>query len=186
MKIQRNVQVWVALAVLTLALTLPRRALADPVGLSLAGVSGLPGTSVTVLGNIVNSSASAVYLNGEDFTLGSAAFLNGDPTEFFLNAPLSLDPGQSSGQIGLFTFGIAAGTAPGVYGGNSLDIIGGGPSDFSDILASAPFSVDVQGATAAPEPPAILLLLTGILMLFGGSVAAELRRRRRDGYGQRL
>lgn len=173
------------LAAVLIAICLPPRADAGTIQLSLTGVSGNPGTSVTVFGNIVNDGASAAYLNGENFTLGSAAFLNGDPTDFFLNAPLSLDPGQSSGQIGLFTFGIAAGTAPGVYSGNFLDIIGGGPSDFTDALASAPFSVDVQGATAAPEPPALLLLLAGLLVLFGRSVAAELHRRR-DTDGQRL
>ncbi len=178
-------RVLAALAVCAVAMILPGRAVGGPVGLSLSSVSGPVGGTLTVYGAIANGSSQTVYLNGEDYTLASAAFLGGDTTDFFLNAPLSLDPGQSSGQIGLFTFGIAAGTAPGVYSGNFLDIVGGGPSDFTDVLASAPFSVDVQGATAAPEPPALLLLLAGLLVLFGRSVAAELHRRK-DRDGQRL
>jgi hypothetical protein len=145
---------------------------ADGLTLSLSTVvSGSPGANITVDGTITNDGADTVYLNSEDFTLGSSSFLNGDVTDFFLNAPLSLNPGTGSGLIALFTFDTAAGTSRGTYSGNFLDIIGGAdPSDFTDVLASAEFPVSV---TATPEPGTPLLLFSGLLML---AVSSCLRR----------
>lgn len=143
---------------------------ADSVTLTLSAVSGGSGGTITIDGTITNGTSSTVYLNGEDFSFGSSAFLNGDITDFLLNAPLSLAADSNSGVIPLFTFEIASGTAVGVYTGNFLDIIGGtDPSDFTDVLASSPFSVNV---TATPEPTTFIFLVTGLLAL------VILRRRR--------
>ena len=143
----------------------PTEARADAV-LTLSPVSGLPGTTVTVDGIITNTGTTTVYLNSEDFTLNSSSFLNGDITDFLLNAPVSLLAGGAPpGLIALFTFDIAPGTSAGPYAGNFLDIIGGtDPSDFTDTLATAEFTVNVQ---STPEPGTFLLLTLGIFFLGG-------------------
>lgn len=138
---------------------------ADSATLTLSSVSGTPGSTVTVDGTITNTGSDTVYLNSESFTLAFPPFINGDITDFFMNAPISLGPGENSGLIAIFTFEIEPGTTPGTYSGNFLDIIGGASSsDFTDTLTSAGFSVDVLGGTA-PEPGAFLLLSTGLLGL---------------------
>lgn len=86
------------------------------VDLTLSGVSGAPGSEVTVYGTITNTGSDDVYLNSENFTLGSTYFSNGDVTDFFLNAPLSLGPDSNSGLIALFTFDVASGTPGGAMG----------------------------------------------------------------------
>jgi hypothetical protein len=138
---------------------LPRPAVADGVDLTLSTVLGPPGSTVTVDGTITNNGSVTVFLNSENFSLSSPSFINGDITEFFLNAPVYLEPGTTSGLIPLFTFEIAPGTPAGFYPGNFLDIIGGGPTDFTDVLASAEFSVGVT-----PEPGTVVLLGTGVLV----------------------
>ena len=138
--------------------------------LTLTSVSGAPGSEVTVYGTITNTGSDDVYLNSENFTLGSSSFSNGDVTDFFLNAPLSLAPDSDSGLIALFTFDVASGTPGGSYGGNYLDILGGGPTD-QNLLASAEYSVTVKN-TVAPEPGTIGLIVLG--------VAGVILRRRRS------
>lgn len=138
--------------------------------LTLSPISGSSGNVVTVDGTITNNTTDTVYLNGEDFTFGSMVFAKGDTIDFFLNAPISLAPDSSFGLIALFTFQIAPGTSNDAYSGNFLDIIGGtSPSDFTDVLASSEFSVNV---TATPEPGTLVLLITGLL-----PITALLRRR---------
>lgn len=157
---------------LALALFMPVLARADTT-LTLSSISGTPGSSLTVTGTIVNNGTDTVYLNEANLSFATSSFLNGDTTDFFFNAPVSLDGGASSGLIDLFTFDIAAGTLPGTYLGNSLDIIGGGSDDYIDVLASAEFSVDVQGTSSVPEPPS-LLLIGGVLV---GLAALRMRAR---------
>jgi hypothetical protein len=154
-----------------LFILVPSRVNADSVTLTLGSVSGTPGSTVTVDGTITNDSLNTVYLNSESYTL-AVPFLNGDNTDFFLNAPLSLAPGTNSGLIALFSFEIGAGTPAGSYSGNFLDIVGGGPGDFTDVLTSSGYSVTVVSSTV-PEPGALILLTTGLLGLL------PLRRRMR-------
>lgn len=139
------------------------------VDLTLTSVSGAPGSEVTVYGTITNTGSGTVYLNNESYTLGSTNFLNGDVTDFFVNAPFTLGPDSNSGPIALFTFDVASGTPGGSYGGNFLDILGGGPTD-QDLLASTAFSVNVQN-NAVPEPGTIGLIALGL-------AGVILRRRR--------
>ena len=154
-----------------LLILMPTRTNADSVSLTLSPVSGTPGSTVTVDGTITNDTSSTVYLNSESYTL-PLPFINGDNTDFFLNAPLSLAPDTNSGLIALFSFEIETGTAAGSYSGNFLDIVGGGPSDFTDVLTSSGYSVTVVGSTV-PEPSTLILVSTGLFGLL------PLRRRTR-------
>jgi hypothetical protein len=130
--------------------------------LTLSIVSGTPGEDVTVFGTIANTGTTLVYLNGENYSLGSPSlFLNGDVNDFFANAPLSLAGGANSGLIALFSFEIAPGTAPGIYNENFLQLLGGaGRSDQNDI-ADADFSVDVV-PSRVPEPETIGMIALGL------------------------
>ena len=134
MKSRRVKVLGVAGLVVCLMALVPSAARGDGGGvdLTLSSVSGVPGSEVTVYGTITNTGSGTVYLNNENYTLGSSNFLNGDITDFLLNAPLFLGPDANSGLIALFTFDIASGTPGGSYGGNYLDILGGGPESRSE------------------------------------------------------
>jgi len=156
-----------ATLVLFLLTVMPLGVRADSTQLTLSPVTGTAGEDVTVFGTITNTGTALVYLNGETFSLGSSSLLNGDVTDFFDNAPLSLSGGANSGLIALFSFDIAPGTAPGVYSENFLQILGGpGMFDQNDI-ADAEYSVHVEGTTV-PEPGTIGLIalgLAGVMLL---------------------
>ena len=156
-----------ATLVLFLLTVMPFGARADSTQLTLSPVTGTAGEDVTVFGTISNTGTVLVYLNGETFSLGSSSLLNGDVTDFFDNAPLSLSGGANSGLIALFSFDIAPGTAPGFYSENFLQILGGpGMFDQNDI-ADAEYSVHVEGTTV-PEPGTIGLIalgLAGVMLL---------------------
>jgi len=143
----------------------PRVLHASGIDLTVSSVSGAPGDTVTVDGTITNTGTTTVFLNNEDFTLGSGSFSNGDVTDFFFNAPLSLDPGDNSGLIALFTFDIAGGTPGGVYTGNFLDILGGPGFSDQNLLASTEFDVTVTSGATVPEPSTLPLAATGFLAL---------------------
>lgn len=127
----------------------------------LSSVSGTAGEDVTVYGTISSTGAAEVFLNGENFNFGSSNFMNGDVSDFFVNAPISLTGGTNSGLIALFSFEIAAGTPTGVYGGNFLQIVGGADGSAQDDTADATYSVDVEG-TQVPEPNALWLVAAGM------------------------
>jgi hypothetical protein len=162
---QMKLKACVIVMFLALLAALPGTAHADNVTLSLAPVSAAPGTTVTVDGTIASIGSTTFFLNNEDFTLGSSFFLNGDTTDFFLNAPLSLDGGTNTGTIALFTFDIANGTPAGTYAGNFLDVIGGPGANDQNLLASTEFAVTVTPVTATPEPGSLVLIATGLLLL---------------------
>jgi len=157
-----------ALSVISLAAVLSSPARASSIELTVpSSISGAPGSTVTVDGTITNDQAFTIYLNSEDFTLSSPSLLGGDTTDFFLNAPLFLAGGGSSGLIPLFTFEIAPGTASGPYADNFLDILGGpGPLD-QNLLASAEFNVNT--VNTVPEP-ATFPLVGALLLFLGGFV----------------
>lgn len=164
----------VALLAAFVLAVLPPPADANSVMLTLSAAAGTAGNTVTVDGTITNNTANTVYLNGESFSFGWPSFLNGDVTDFVLHAPFFLAPGGSSGSIALFTFDIAPGTPTAIFTGNFLDIIGGtSSSDFTDVLVSSEFSVNVGGATPTPtpEPGTLILLGSGLILL------AEMMRR---------
>jgi hypothetical protein len=129
-------------------------------------VSGAPGTTVTVDGTITNTGSTTIFLNNEDFTLDSSPFLlNGDVTDFFLNAPLFLAGDSNSGLIALFTFEVAGGTPGGMYTGSFLDVLGGPGFFDQNMLASTAFTVTVTSGTSVPEPSTVPLAAVGFLAL---------------------
>jgi hypothetical protein len=155
----------IAMLIVAAAIFLPATLRADTV-LTLSSVSGAAGHEVNVFGTISNTGSGVVNLNGEDFNLGSPAFLLGDVLPFFENAPFFLSGGTNSGSIAIFSFLIAPGTASGVYTGNVLDILGGPGIFDQNLIATAKFSVDVTGSAPTPEPGDLGLLLAGMACAF--------------------
>ena len=138
---------------------------ADTVNIDLTSalLSGPPGTVLTFNGTLSNTSASTVFLNSAGINL-SGAFTpaDEDPTPFFVNAPISLDAGDSTSAIDLFTIDIPDPFTPGLYSG-TFTILGGADGNAQDILGSADFTVQVT--SAAPEPSMYGLLLASCLAL---------------------
>jgi hypothetical protein len=150
-------------------------------GFLLAGTAAKADTVLTLLspyqsgsgpvfefdGTLTNTGDTTVFLNGDDY-FGDLPYAAFNDSPFYANAPLFLDPGQSTDIIELFTI-----TAP-PYGPGSnfyagtYEILGGGDSSSSDLLASESFDINVT-----PEPSSLVLLLSGL-----AGLAGTLRRRR--------
>lgn len=118
-------------------------------------------------GTITNTGVSTVYLNGDSFPVLDAALTEDDVDYFYVNAPFTLAPSGTSGDIELFTITVADGTPYGIYAG-TYSIIGGADSNAQDVLASENFNIQVT-----PEPSSLLLLVSGL-----AGFAGTLRRRR--------
>lgn len=137
---------------------------ADSITLTLASVSGSPGSTVDVLGTITNISGSTIYLNGDNFSLSDPS-LSLDDTNFFLNAPLSLAAGASSGPFDIFAVSISLSASSGDLGPNFFSILGGADSSSSDTIGGAQFDVNVQSTTPVPEPASGLSVIVGFIFL---------------------
>jgi hypothetical protein len=130
---------------------------ADPLSLTITPVfqTGTDGGMLTFDATLTDiNPTEAVYLNSDITTLSGPLVLDDSP--FFNNFPLFLDPGGSF-TAELFTVFIPNGTPDGLYTG-TFNILGGSPSDFTDVVASANFDVGIT-----PEPTSFVLLLTGLL-----------------------
>jgi hypothetical protein len=142
---------------------------------SSAAQVGAPGSTVTFSGSISNIGSSTVFLNSDAFTLTGTG-LTLDDSLYFANAPLSLDPGISTGTIGLFTVAIDPATGVGSYPG-SFSVLGGADSNAQDTLATAPFTVGVASPSSATPEPGALALLMGAASTGSLFALRHLRRR---------
>lgn len=148
------------LAVITLLLTIglsAAAAYADTITLTLNNPTQITAPiGATLLFNATIGAPSAnkanVFLNGDDFTVSSPLTLH--DTDFFLNFPALLNPGQSVTDV-LFAVTIPAGPV-GLFPG-SFTLIGGSGGAAQNILASENFQV-----VATPEPFTFLLIGTGL------------------------
>jgi hypothetical protein len=131
------------------------------VQLDQTSLTGAPGDTLMFNATLLNtSSTDTIFLNGAGST-ASSPFLSIDVSPFFLNAPLSLDPGASSGPFVLFDVTIDPSAPDGPYVGNLVSIQGGADGGAFDDLADVPFDVTVQ-SSAVPEPSTFPLLAVGV------------------------
>ena len=149
---------------------------AGPVSLTLASpfqTISSSGGLLTFDATVNNTDPTDVeYLNGDSTTLAGPLTL--DDTPFFTDFPLFLNPGDTfTGE--LFTVSVPSGTGSGLYAG-SFEILGGAPTDFTDVVASADFDVVVT-----PEPASFVLLLTGLAAVLGVPFRRRPIRRTRRG-----
>jgi hypothetical protein len=129
---------------------------------------GAPGDTLTFTGSLSNVDIEPDFLNGASLTLDDPGLL-GDTTFFNVFAPLSLDPGVSSGSIPLFTIAIDPFTvAPGLYQGE-FDVTGGPGQSDSSLLGTADFTI-----TVTPEPHS-----TALILCAGLTILAAVRRQAR-------
>jgi len=165
---------WTAVGALAALLMIAPALRADGVDISVTPISGAAGSSVEVVGTVTNNTSNTVFLNGDTFSV-TGPDLSLDDTDFFVNAPLSLDPSQSSGPFDIFTIDIGALAAPGVISPNFFSILGGSDGGASDVIGTVMFDVSVQGTAPVPEPSELLLLLIGIAQigLWGPSLRAR-------------
>jgi hypothetical protein len=157
----RGLLVILATAIL---LTLSPLSRADGVEVTVSNVSGAAGSTVEVLGTITNGTDATINLNGDSFSLSDSAF-GLDDTDFYINAPLFLAAGASSGPFDIFAIQISPSAATGLSGPNFFSVLGGPDGGTFDLLGTATFNVDVEGAPSVPEPSGTLLLLCGIAAL---------------------
>lgn len=154
------------------ALLLPGTLLADSITFTLTSPvqTGTPGATLVFTGTLTNPNAIAEFLNG-DSASALPTSLQVDDTPFFLNAPVSLDAGASTGPIELFDVMIDPAATPGTYDLNFFNIVGGPLSDSPDLLATREFTVTVAASSPVPEP--------GTWLLLGSAMIGWLRTRPR-------
>jgi len=115
-----------------------------------------PGGTLTFTGILTNSTGSTLFLNGDDFTLDGEG-LALDDTPFLLNAPASLDSGDSFTETILTV--MADLTVPFQQAVGAFHILGGATESDQSLLATKEFEVHV-----VPEPGngALLVGLIGM------------------------
>lgn len=121
--------------------------------LNPAGLSGLPGGTLTFNGTLTNTGPSDLFLNGIQANLFAPDMIV-DVSAFFINTPASLSSGESV-TADLFQVLMGVNVPNGKYVG-SIDIIGGTDGSSADTIASQGFQVSV--GSSAPEPSAGVLL----------------------------
>ena len=148
-------------ALVAAALLLVKPAQADSIILQLSNPSpwvasgGTVDFYATVSAPVGNT--ATMYLNGDNTGIGGPLIL--DDSGFWANfLPPSYDPGVSVTDL-LFTVTVPYGTY-GAYSG-FISFYGGPNFDSLDLLAFAPFEVDV----ISPEPDSVWLFSTGLLGL---------------------
>ena len=94
--------------------------------------------------NVINLDYDSLSVLGWSFVL--------DDSPFYNNFPLSLNPGESSDDLELFTVFIPDGTPAGSYAGSFVIFGGDASNDTGVVVGSANFDV-----TVTPEPTSLVL-----------------------------
>jgi hypothetical protein len=152
-----------SLSVFLLAAFLPAApALADTITLVLSKPvqAGAPGSTLTFDATVSAplSNGAAVFLNFDNFGDTIPGPNTIDDSGFFLNFPLSLDPGDNFTGA-LFSVALPSNVAAGSYTG-FFEIFGGSDADAANSLATVNFQIN-----ATPEPGSWVLLATGLGIL---------------------
>ena len=148
---------------ITAALLTVRPALADTVTYSILTTNPTvaPDGTVTFNGSISapNSNSGSIYLIDDSYTADSPLIV--DDTDFLLDAPSYLAPGES--YLGpLFDVTLPSGTKAALYGGH-FDLILGIDDISNTVTDRATFQIsETPPVNAIPEPSSWLLLATGM------------------------
>lgn len=166
------------LAVMLLCACLVRRAAADDITIAnLTAISGAPGDTITVYGDLTNNTGDALYFSDDAINLSVDGSVASASDDLIVNAflgfgPTEVDPGSPLTGVDLFTIQLSGGS--GFYTGNTFDLYGGddydacsaGTDGCDNQLGGAVFTFDVTGGSnpqITPEPEPWLLLATGVL-----------------------
>jgi hypothetical protein len=160
-------------AIAVVLCTAPWAARGNSVIISFEPISGAPGSTVDVIGTIVNTGPDVLNLDSDNESVSAPLTVT---DEFLNNAPFTLNSGASA-TFEFFTITIAADANPGLYGTDHSDAF-----SFLGDFNSAPiedvvnFEVNVTSpAVATPELGSPLLLISALIGFGLGGLG--LRRR---------
>jgi hypothetical protein len=151
------------LILLIVLMCAPAKATILFISLDSSTLTGSVGDVLHFSGTIQNQTGATVFLNGDNFTLPGFDPSAFDDGPFFANAPLSLDAGVTTADIGLFNVTIPSPHATGNFPG-TFQILGGADSNAQGVVGTVDFTVQVQ-AQGVPEPSSSALLSSALLLL---------------------
>jgi hypothetical protein len=127
-------------------------------------VSGIGGSTVTLMATMINTTGVTENLNGDGFSLSGTPFTlaNFNDSAFMNNWPLFLSAGASYGPAALFSFTIPVSAAAGNYTG-TFNLLGGPGANDQNLIGSASFNVNVNSSVPEPASGAAMLLGLGAL-----------------------
>ena len=149
---------------------------ADEVSIAITtDISGAPGSTITVFGNLTNNTTATQYFGNDAINLTAPDTVATASDDIILNGllgngPTSVAAGAMLTDVDLFSVQILAGS--GTYSGNSFQLVGGtdaagcvnGAVDCTTLLGTGNFALTVA---PVPLPSTNWLLLSGVGALFG-------------------